>query len=144
MIVGATTVWTYRMKYGRAEVVAAAIMALYSGNPSALMNMAAQHLNNSMMQAGMGMMGSNMGGMNGGFGGGNGGYGGFGGSGYGGEVSVAADTGGGGYGRLGLFGPGGFSPGNCAIRARCQSATGGRRGTNRIVFKPNGHGTDAA
>ena len=29
--------WTYRMKYGRAEMVAMAIMALYSGNPMALM-----------------------------------------------------------------------------------------------------------
>jgi general secretion pathway protein D len=92
---GATSVWTYRMKYGRAEVVATAIMALYSGNPSALLSMAAS-MNNSMMQAGMGMMGSNMGGvMNGGYGSGNGGYGGgaYGGGGYGG-----GGYGGGGYG----------------------------------------------
>jgi general secretion pathway protein D len=71
---GGTQVWTYRMKYGRAEVVAAAIMALYSGNPSALMNMAA-NMNNNMMQAGMGMMGMNAG-YSGGFGGG--GYGSYG------------------------------------------------------------------
>jgi general secretion pathway protein D len=78
---GATQVWTYRMKYGRAEVVAAAIMALYSGNPAALMNMAA-NMNNNMMQAGMGMMGMN-GGYGGGFGGGGYGGGGYGGGGYG-------------------------------------------------------------
>lgn len=82
---GGTQVWTYRMNYGRAEVVAAAIMALYSGNPQALMQMAAQ-MNNSMMSAGMGMgMGMGMGGMmnGGGYGGYNGGYGGYNG-GYGG------------------------------------------------------------
>jgi general secretion pathway protein D len=77
---GGTQVWTYRMKYGRAEVVATAIMALFSGNPSALMNMAAS-MTNSMTQAGMGMMGMGMNGYGGGYGGfGGGGYGGFGGN----------------------------------------------------------------
>jgi general secretion pathway protein D len=89
---GGTQVWTYRMKYGRAEVVAAAIMALFSGNPAALMNMAAS-MNSSMMQAGMGMMG-------GGYGGG--GYGGYGASGYGGY----GGGGYGGYGGNGNYGPG--------------------------------------
>jgi general secretion pathway protein D len=88
---GSTQVWTYRMKYGRAEVVAAAIMALYSGNPSALMNMAA-NMNNSMMQAGMGMMGG------GGYGGGGYGGGGYGGGGYGGGGYGGGGYGGGGYG----------------------------------------------
>jgi general secretion pathway protein D len=73
---GGTQVWTYRMKYGRAEVVAAAIMALYSGNPSALMNMAA-NMNSNMMQAGMGMMGTGMNGYGSGTGNGNN-YGGYG------------------------------------------------------------------
>ncbi len=96
---GAMQVWTYQMKYGRAEVVAAAIMALYTGNPSALINMAA-NMNSSMMQAGMGMMG----GMNGGYGGGMaggggyggygnaGGYGGYGSGGYGGGYGSAYNT----------------------------------------------------
>ncbi len=102
--VGATQVWTYRMNYGRAEVVAAAIMALYSGNPTALMSMAA-NMNNNMMQAGMGMMGNNMGGgMNGGYGGGGYGGGGYGGGGYGGGY------GGGGYGGGGYGGYGGAQP----------------------------------
>jgi len=83
---GGTQVWTYRMKYGRAEVVAAAIMALYSGNPAALMNMAAS-MNNNMMQSGMGMM--------------NGG--GYAGNGYG-------AYGGGGYGPGGAYGPGMATP----------------------------------
>ncbi len=72
---GATTIWTYRMKYSRAEIVAMAIMALYSGNPMALINMA-QNANSGMVSAGMGLngTGSQMG-MGSGFGGG-GGYGG--------------------------------------------------------------------
>ncbi len=57
---GGTQMWTTRMRYQRAEVVAAAIMALYSGNPTALINMA-NSMNNSMMQAGMGFMGSSAG-----------------------------------------------------------------------------------
>jgi general secretion pathway protein D len=78
---GATTIWTYRMKYSRAEIVAAAIMGLYSGNPMALMNLAASS-NSSMVSAGMGLNGTGAGmgmGMNGGLnsiygGGGGGGY----------------------------------------------------------------------
>lgn len=99
---GGTQVWTYRMNYGRAEVVAAAIMALYSGNPNALMSMAAS-MNSGMMQAGMGM-GGNMGmGMNGG-GNGNGyGGGGYGGNGYGGGGFGGGGFGGGGFG-------GGYAP----------------------------------
>jgi general secretion pathway protein D len=88
---GATTIWIYRMKYSRAEIVAAAIMGLYSGNPMALMSLAAS-ANSSMVSAGMGLNGTGGGmgmGMNGGMnsmygGGGGGGFGGYGGGGYGG------------------------------------------------------------
>lgn len=75
-----TQFWTYRMNYQRAEVVAAAIMALFTGNATALMQMAAS-MNNSMTQAGMGMGGMGMGGVGMGMGSGYsaGGYG----SGYG-------------------------------------------------------------
>ena len=85
---GATTIWTYRMKYSRAEIVAAAIMGLYSGNPMALMSLAAS-ANSSMVSAGMGLNGTGAGmgmntGMNSMYGGGGGGFGGYGGGGYGG------------------------------------------------------------
>ena len=33
--------YVYRLKYGRAETVAMAIMALYSGNPTAMMGLSA-------------------------------------------------------------------------------------------------------
>ena len=36
---GAVSNYVYRLKYGRAETVAMAIMALYSGNPMALMGL---------------------------------------------------------------------------------------------------------
>jgi general secretion pathway protein D len=83
---GSTEIWTYRMHYSRAEIVAAAVMALYSGNPSALMQMAAS-ANSGMVSAGMGMNGTGAGlgmGMGGGYGGGGYGGGGYGGGGYGG------------------------------------------------------------
>jgi general secretion pathway protein D len=62
--------YAYRLRYGRAETVAAAIMALYTGNVQALIAMAAQ-ANSGMVAAGMGY--GNM--MPGGFGAGGGGYG---------------------------------------------------------------------
>jgi general secretion pathway protein D len=83
---GSTEIWTYRMHYSRAEIVAAAVMALYSGNPMALMQMAAS-ANSGMVSAGMGMngtgagIGMGMGSM--GYGGGGYGGGGYGGGGYG-------------------------------------------------------------
>jgi general secretion pathway protein D len=101
---GATQIWTYRMKYSRAEIVAAAIMGLYSGNPMALMSLAASS-NSSMVSAGMGLngtgagMGMGMNSMYGGGGGGGGGYGGGGGFGgygspYGGGLSATPVSGG--------------------------------------------------
>jgi general secretion pathway protein D len=96
MTAGSVSNWVYRLKYQRADMVAAAVMALYSGDASALM-MLSQMNNQSMMMNGMGMgMGSAMGmgmgmGMGGGmygqgYGayGGGGGYGAYGGGGYGG------------------------------------------------------------
>jgi hypothetical protein len=81
IMAGAVNNYFYRMMYGRAETVAMAIMALYSGNTMALASMA------NMMGGGMygGGMGGGMygGGMGGGmYGGGMGG--GMGGMGYGG------------------------------------------------------------
>jgi general secretion pathway protein D len=87
---GSTNNWVYRLKYGRAETVAMAIMALYTGNPMALIGLAEQ-ANNSMYASGLGLNGTGYGmgggGMGGGYGGGGmgGGYGGGGmGGGYGG------------------------------------------------------------
>lgn len=86
---GAVNNYVYRLKYGQATTVAMAIMALYSGNPMALMGMAAM-ANGGMYAAGIGMNGTGYGGMYGGgmggmYGGGMGGYGmgGYGMGGYG-------------------------------------------------------------
>jgi general secretion pathway protein D len=91
---GSTNNWVYRLKYGRAETVAMAIMALYSGNPMALIQMA-QQANSSMYSAGLGMNGTGYGmsGMNGG--GMSGGYGNSYGNSYG---SYGANSGYGSYG----------------------------------------------
>ncbi len=77
---GAVTNYVYRLKYGRAEMVAMAITALYTGNPMALLGMA------SMANAGMIGAGLGFGNSLGGYGGGSLGYGGggYGGGGYGG------------------------------------------------------------
>jgi general secretion pathway protein D len=89
MTAGSTNNWVYRLKYGRAETVAMAIMALYTGNPMALIGLA-QQANTSMYASGLGLNGTGtgygMGGMNGGYGSsyGNSGYGGSNGMGYGG------------------------------------------------------------
>jgi general secretion pathway protein D len=83
---GTISNWVYRLKYQRADMIAAAVMALYSGDPSALMQLS-QMANQSMMAAGMGINGTGYGmgmGMGmGGYGYGGGGYG-YGGGGYGG------------------------------------------------------------
>jgi general secretion pathway protein D len=93
---GAVNNYVYRLKYSRAETVAFAVMALYSGNPFAL----------SMLAAATNMGGGGMGGYGGGGYGGYGGYGG--GAGYGGY--------GGGYGNnpyaaMGMMGMGGYGYG---------------------------------
>jgi general secretion pathway protein D len=87
---GAVNNYFYRMKYGRAETVAVAIMALYSGNTMALASLA--------------MMANGGGGFGGGFGGGMG-YGGMGGGmgygGMGGGMGYGGMGGGMGYGGMG-------------------------------------------
>ncbi len=87
---GAVTNYVYRVRYGRAETMAVAITALYTGNTMALVSLA-NAARASMVSAGMGYAGA-VGGMNyglgggGGYGGGYGGYGGYGGAGaYGGS-----------------------------------------------------------
>jgi general secretion pathway protein D len=103
---GAVNNYVYRLKYGRAETVAMAIMALYTGNVQALMSLAA-------MSTGMGMgMGGGMGGGMGYGGMGGGGYGGMGGGGYGGGMGGGGYGGGMGYGGYGGgMGYGGYGGG---------------------------------
>jgi general secretion pathway protein D len=96
---GAINNYVYRLKYGRAETVAMAIMALYTGNVSALMSLASM---GGGMGGGMGYGGGM--GMGGGMGGGMG-YGGMSGGGMGG-----GGYGGGGYGATGGgYGAGGYA-----------------------------------
>jgi general secretion pathway protein D len=96
---GSVDNYVYRLKYGRADAVAMAIMALYSGNPMALM--ALSQMSNNMMSGMMNGMAPGVGG-GGGYGGGMGGYGGggYGGGGYGGGSYGGMGYGGGmgGYG----------------------------------------------
>jgi len=112
VMAGAVNNYVYRLKYGRSETVAMAIMALYTGNTMALANMAA--MMNGGMNGGMGAMGygGGMGAM--GYGGGMGpiGYGGgrgCGGRGYGGGMGC----GGAGYGGMGYGG--GYYPASSGV-----------------------------
>ncbi|PWU00303.1 MAG: type II secretion system protein GspD [Terriglobia bacterium] len=54
---GAVTNYVYRLKYARAEMIAMAIMALYSGNPAALIGLA-NMANASMINSGLGYGGA--------------------------------------------------------------------------------------
>ncbi len=83
---GAVTNYVYRVRYGRAETMAVAITALYTGNTMALVGLA-NAARASMVSAGMGYSGA-VGGMNYGIGGG-GGYGGGYGSSYGGAYGAS-------------------------------------------------------
>jgi general secretion pathway protein D len=110
---GAVDNYVYRLKYGRAETMALAIMALYSGNPMALL--ALSQMNNNMMSGMMSNIGpgtagggGGMGYGGGGFGGGGYGGGGYGGGGYGGGGYGGGGYGGGGYGGGGYGGMGGY------------------------------------
>jgi len=96
---GSTSNWVYRLKYGRAETIAMAIMALYTGNPMALIGLAAQ-ANSSMYASGLGLNGTGYG-MGGGYGGGSMGYGGMTGSPYGGSMGMGYGNMNGGYGGMG-------------------------------------------
>jgi general secretion pathway protein D len=105
---GAVDNYVYRLKYSRADAVAMAIMALYSGNPMALM--ALSQMNNNMMSSMMGNIAPGVGGGGGGgYGGGGYGGGGYGGGGYGGGYGGGGYGGmGGGYGGMGGMGYGGM------------------------------------
>jgi general secretion pathway protein D len=103
---GEVSTYVYRLKYSRAATTALAITALYTGNVSALMGLAAMSQGNGLNGGGMGG-GGGYGGMGGGYGGGGYGGGGYGGGGYG----VGGGYGGGGYGGggygMGNYGMGG-------------------------------------
>jgi general secretion pathway protein D len=71
---GSINSYVYRLKYARADTVAMAIMALFSGDPYAMMALSAMANQNNMGMSGGGMMG---GGMMGGQMGGQMGYGGY-------------------------------------------------------------------
>jgi general secretion pathway protein D len=104
---GSINSYVYRLKYARADTVAMAIMALYSGDPFAMMALSAMANQNNMGMNGGGMgggMGGGYGGMGGGYGGMGGGYGGMGG-GYGGMGGGYGGMGGG-YGGMGGYGQG--------------------------------------
>lgn len=138
---GAVSNYVYRLKYARPEMVAMAVMALYSGNPYALIQLASM-ANNSMMAAGMGYNGTGygMGMMGGGFGGGTMGFGGMGMGGMG--------MGGMGYGGMGMggYGMGGYGMGGYG------GAYGGYPGmygpnvsyTNATPLAPGAAGTQGA
>jgi general secretion pathway protein D len=105
LVAGAVDNYVYRLKYGRADAVAMAIMALYTGNPFALSAMAMQmEMMNGMGGGGGGMgmggMGMGMGGMYGG-----GGMGGMYGGGMGGMYGGGGGMGYGGYGAMGGYAP---------------------------------------
>jgi len=57
MTAGMVSNWVYRLNYQRADMVAMAVMALYSGNPTALMQLAMMN-NQNMMMSGMGYNGT--------------------------------------------------------------------------------------
>jgi general secretion pathway protein D len=119
---GAVNNYVYRLKYGRSETIAMAIMALYTGNTMALAMMA------SMNQMGMGMGGYGMGGYGmGGYGMGGYGMGGYGMGGYGMGGYGMGGYGMGGYGGMGYGGMGGYAyyPGTQMPQATYSSVAGG-------------------
>jgi general secretion pathway protein D len=98
IMAGAVNNYVYRLRYGRAETIAMAIMALYSGNTFALAQMAMMmQQGNGMYNGGMGMGGMGMypGGYGNGYASGMGGYPGYGAGGYGGYPGYGAMPGGG-------------------------------------------------
>jgi general secretion pathway protein D len=102
---GAVTNYVYRLRYGRAETMALAITALYTGNTAALVGLAAA-AHSGLVAAGIGYPGA-IGATN--YGGGGYGGGGYGGGGYGGGGAYGNNPYGG-----GAYGPnpygGGFYP----------------------------------
>ena len=103
---GAVDNYVYRLKYGRADAVALAVMALYSGNPMALM--ALSQMSNNMMGGMMNNIAPGVGG---------GGMGGYGGGGYG----------GGGYGGGGAY-QNGLNPFSSMLGSNSAVQTGAQAG----------------
>jgi general secretion pathway protein D len=142
---GAINNYVYRLKYGRAETVAMAIMALYTGNVSALMNLAMSNGMGGGMGGGIGGgMGGGYGGMGGGYGGMGGGYGGMGG-GYGGMGGGYGGMGGGYGGMGGGYGGGGYgvmgsTAGNFNAAMNSGAMTGGVPSGN--LMAASGSNTD--
>jgi general secretion pathway protein D len=112
---GSVNSYVYRLKYARADTVAMAIMALYSGNPFALMALSAM-ANQQSMGAGNGMGGMSYGGQGGGYGGQMGGYGNQMG-GYGSQM--------GGMGAYGMMGAGGMGYGSMGMGGYGSQMLGG-------------------
>jgi general secretion pathway protein D len=107
---GAVDNYVYRLKYRSADMVAIALMALYSGNPMALMALAS--MNNNMAPMGVGFAGvPSMGGGGYGMGGYGSGYSGmgYGNMGYGNGYGNVAGYGNMGYGNMG-YGNSGYNP----------------------------------
>jgi general secretion pathway protein D len=136
---GAVTNYVYRVRYGRAETMAVAITALYTGNTMALIGLANAE-RAGMVNAGMGYSGA-VGGMNYSMGGaGYGGYGGYGGAGYPGSYGYNPYGGGygGGYGGYGAnpyaVNPAGFAPTGAAP----QTPAGGAAPTAPLAGSPFG------
>jgi general secretion pathway protein D len=119
---GAVDLYYYRLKYGRAETVAMAIMAVLTGNPMAMVGLAAG--------AGGGINGGASGYSGGGYGGGGYGGGGYGGGGYGGGGYGGGGYGGGGYGGGG-YGGGGYGGGGYGNTGYGNQYAGGPQGANQ-------------
>ena len=112
---GAVDNYVYRLKYGRADAVALAVMALYSGNPMALM--ALSQMSNNMMGGMMNNIAPGVGG---------GGMGGYGGGGYGGGYG-GGGYGGGGYGGGGAY-QNGLNPFSSMLGSNSAVQTGAQAG----------------
>ena len=142
---GAVNNYVYRLRYGRAETIAMAIMALYTGNIQALIAMA-QQANQGMISSGMGYTGPAAGGGFGGIGGG--GYGSPYGGGYGNSYGGGYGNPYGGYGAASSFGygtGGGISPFSAAPVAQTApgAAPGAATGGTNLTGSYLGAGTAA-
>jgi general secretion pathway protein D len=122
---GSINSYVYRLKYARSDTVAMAIMALYSGDPFAMMALSQMANQNNGMGGGMG---GGYGGMGGGYGGMGGGYGGMGGGyggGYGGQMGGYPMMGGTGMGYGQGYGGYGQNIGGYSSAPIVNSAVGG-------------------
>ncbi len=131
---GSSNLWVYQLKYQRAEILAMAIDALYSGNTAALVMMS-QMMNASMVSSGMGNNGTGYGaaGMGGGMG--------MGGYGMGGYGMGTGGMGMGGYG-MGGYGMGGYGMGSYG-NAYAPTGVNNLTGAAPQAAAPSAGGTDA-